>query len=203
MHQSSFDKMAAFKEKYLTDRQNESLLILDLGSLDVNGTYKPVFDMPAWTYKGVDMAAGDNVDIVLKDPYTWREIRSESADILISGQAFEHIEFFWLAILEVTRVLKPGGLCCLIAPSGGFEHRYPVDCWRFYPDGFTAMARFGRLNVLEVSTQWEADPQYTRDDSNRWQDTMMVCTKPRLSRFGSWRRRLRLTLLHKMMSIRL
>ncbi|GBC60664.1 class I SAM-dependent methyltransferase [Desulfonema ishimotonii] len=203
MHQSSLDKMTGFREKYLASRQNEPLRILDLGSLDVNGSYKPLFDTPAWTYNGVDMAAGDNVDIVLKDPYAWREIRSESVDILISGQAFEHIEFFWIAILEVTRVLKPGGLCCLIAPSGGFEHRYPVDCWRFYPDGFTAMARFGRLNVLEVSTQWTADPRYTQDDSNRWQDTMMVCTKPRLSGFGSWRRRLRLALLHKMMSMRL
>ena len=138
------------------------------------------------------------MDIVLKNPYKWTEIRSRSADVLISGQAFEHIEFFWITMLEIERVLKPGGLCCIIAPSGGFEHRYPVDCWRFYPDGFTALARFARLDVLEVSTQWQPDPRCT-DDSNAWQDTMLVCKKATLSRLDALQRRISRFLLHRML----
>ena len=76
----------------------------------------------------MDMTPGKNVDIVLPSPYRWRGIESNSVDVLISGQAFEHIEFFWITMLEIARVLKPGGLCCIIAPSGGAEHKYPVDC---------------------------------------------------------------------------
>lgn len=197
MHQSSMDKMSDFRERYLAHRQNDPLTILDLGSLDVNGSYKTLFAEAQWTYKGIDLAPGDNVDIVLKNPYHWRQIQSGSADVVISGQAFEHIEYFWITMLEISRVLKAGGICCIIAPSGGFEHRYPVDCWRFYPDGFSALARYARLRILEVSTQWDPDARYTADDSNRWQDTMLVCAKDRLSCYRSMRRNIRNFLMHK------
>jgi len=200
VHQSSLDKMIFFRKKYLESRKQEPLLILDLGSLDINGSYRKYFDIPPWTYRGIDTCKGKNVDIVLKNPYRWKEIKSNSADVLISGQTFEHIEFFWITMLEIARVLKPGGLCCIIAPSGGVEHRYPVDCWRFYPDGFAALTRFAHLDVLEVSTQWEPDEKYT-DGSNQWQDTMLVCQKPIISWFGSWRQRIWRWLAHKMLTM--
>lgn len=178
--------MLAFRNKYLDSRKNEALLILDLGSLDVNGSYRGYFDTSPWTYRGMDMVPGKNVDIVLENPYKWREVKSSSVDALISGQAFEHIEFFWITMLEIARVLKPGGLCCIIAPSGGPEHRYPVDCWRFYPDGMAAMARFAGLGVIEVSTKWESDIQYP-DLSNTWRDSVLICRKERVSLFSVWK----------------
>ena len=156
-------------------RENENLTILDLGSQDINGTYKCFFDSPSWKYVGLDMVSGENVDIVLEDPYSWTEIGDETADVLISGQALEHVEYFWLTFTEIARVLKPGGMCCIIAPSGGPEHRFPVDCWRFYPDGFRALARFARLELVSVATQWDSEGYI--DGSDVWQDTLMVCRK--------------------------
>lgn len=179
MHQSSYDKMRGFREKYLAGQEAASLTILDLGAQDINGSYKPIFDGPSWHYSGMDMAPGKNVDIVLKNIYSWTEIPTHSVDVLVSGQAFEHVEYFWLTMLEVARILKPGGMCCIIAPAGGYEHRYPVDCWRFYPDGFSAMARFAGLNVLEVSTQWESQ-NYSADESDLWRDSLLVAKKPTL-----------------------
>jgi len=189
--------MLDFKERYLKDRQEDPLLILDLGSQDVNGSYRPLFDVLPWTYSGVDMTDGANVDIVLDDPYDWKKIQSNSVDVLISGQAFEHIEFFWIIMLEIERVLKFDGLCCIIAPSGGTEHRYPVDCWRFYTDGFAALGRFARLEVLETFTQWKPDPKYT-DLCNSWRDSVLVARKKRFSLFSVWRRRIGRRLLHKL-----
>ena len=159
MHPSSYDKMAAFRRDYLEARRNEPLLILDLGSQDINGSYRPLFSEASWRYLGVDMAAGNNVDVVLRDPYDWQEIATGSADVLISGQTFEHTEFFWLTMQQIAGALKPNGLCCLIAPSAGPEHRYPVDCWRVYPDGFRALARSAGLETLECWTQWEDLPE--------------------------------------------
>jgi hypothetical protein len=189
MHQSSLDKMKAFRDKYLHNREGEKLIILDLGSQDINGTYKPIFDSLNWKYLGVDMTPGKNVDIVLNNPYIWKEVKTETIDIFISGQAFEHIEFFWMTMLEVSRVLKPQGLCCIIAPSSGDEHRYPVDCWRFYPDGFSALSRFAQLEALEVSTQWEN--QNYSDGSDMWKDTILVAKKPTLTPKMKLRSRLR------------
>jgi SAM-dependent methyltransferase len=192
MHQSSFEKMRAFRVKYLEPLADRPLAILDVGSLDVNGSYRPLFDGPRWTYTGADVAAGPNVDLVLTAPYRWRQLRAESFDVVVSGQAFEHIEYIWLTILEIARVLKPGGLCCLLAPSAGVEHRYPVDCWRFYPDGFRALARWARLEVLEAATQW--DSHGYPDGSDQWHDTLLVARKPVYSRWRALQRRVKTAL---------
>ena len=175
MHLSSYQFMQSFHDKHLKNKRQEKLNIFDIGSTDICGCYKPIFDNPSWKYTGVDLAKGPNVDIVLNKPYDWVEIKSNSVDVLISGQVLEHVEFFWLTILEVSRVLKPGGTACIIAPSGGYEHRYPVDCWRFYPDGMRALARFGRLTCVEAFTHWGVigDP-----GSDPWHDSVLVVQKP-------------------------
>lgn len=173
MHKGSFVKMEAFVKKFLN--KTENLHIIDLGSQDVNGSYKSLFSNKKWTYTGVDMSPGKNVDIVLNDVYNWQELRSNSFDVFISGQTFEHIEFFWLVMLEIRRILKEGGLCCIIAPSTGPEHKYPVDCWRFYADGFRALAKYAQLEILSVYTQWE-DVGY-EDGSDIWHDSVLICKK--------------------------
>ena len=176
MHLSSIDKMKVFRDKYLSRREDTELRILDLGSMEIGGSYRSIFDEEKWEYTGMDLLPGKNVDIVLSDPYNWLEIESNSIDVFISGQTFEHIEYFWRTMLEIARVLKPGALCCIIAPSSGPEHKYPVDCWRFYPDGFKALARYAKLEVSEISTQWE--PKGYSDGSDSWADTMLVASKP-------------------------
>lgn len=196
MHQSSYNKMTQFRSEFLTE--TDALNIYDLGSQDVNGSYRSIFDHENWNYVGIDMAPGANVDIVLQNPYSWREIDSESVDVLVSGQAFEHIEFFWLSMLEVFRVLKPGGLLCLIAPSAGPEHRYPVDCWRFYPDGFSALAKFSQLVVLSAKTQWESEGY--ADGSDQWQDSVLICRKPIFPLFTAFKAKVKNRLQHAVLA---
>lgn len=176
MHQSSLEAMARFVEEELGDRRGQALQILDVGSMDVNGSYRQFFDDPAWTYTGVDMEAGPGVDAVLPQPYDWSGLADSAYDVVVSGQAFEHIEFPWVTILEVARVLRPGGLLCLIVPSGGHEHRYPLDCWRYYPDGIRALAHWADLDVVRADTAWEPRRDYT-DNSARWADTVLVARK--------------------------
>ncbi|MEP6708568.1 MAG: methyltransferase domain-containing protein [Verrucomicrobiota bacterium] len=176
MHQSSFDKMARFCRDYLESRWNEPLTILDLGSHDINGSYRPIFQHSRWRYLGVDLAPGKNVDVVLRDPYHWRELASEMADVVISGQTIEHTEFFWETLEEIARTLKPRGLCCIIVPSSGPEHRFPVDCWRVLSDGLYAMARYAGLETIEAHTQWENLPGYD-NESNKWHESILIARK--------------------------
>ena len=181
--------MADFVQKYLHPRRSQPLVILDLGSQDFNGSYRSLFENPPWRYVGLDMAPGKNVDVVLRDPYHWREIEAENADVIVSGQTFEHTEFFWLSMREIARALKVGGLLCLIAPSAGDEHRYPVDCWRVYPDGLRALARYAGLETVEAWTQWEDRPQYD-SESNKWHDSILVARKGPEKLSTRWRRSL-------------
>ena len=184
MHLSSLEHVERLVAKYLVNRP--TLSVIDIGSYDVNGSYKQFFQQPGWRYTGVDLAAGPNVDLVLSSPYRL-PLPSHSADVIVSGQAFEHIEFFWLTWLEMSRVLKPGGMIFLLAPSRGYEHRYPQDCWRFYPDAYRALASYGGLQLLEVTTDWEPhrDP-----DSAPWGDTVGVFLQPAMSWATRMRRRL-------------
>jgi SAM-dependent methyltransferase len=186
MHPSSYEKMAGFCRDYLANRADSPLVIVDLGSWDYNGSYRPLFDRPPWRYVGVDLTAGQNVDIVLRDPYNWRELKSNSVDVLVSGQTFEHTEFFWETVLEIARVLKPGGLCCIIAPATGPEHRFPLDCWRIFADGMRSLARYAHLEVLYARTQWEELPQFD-SESNKWHESILIARKPAQSAGDRWR----------------
>ena len=186
MHISSLEKMSSFVNEHLSAKRGQPLTVLDIGSTDVNGSYKPFFDDPEWKYLGLDLEPGKNVDIVAKSPYDWRELSSSSIDVVVSGQAFEHIEFFWLTALEIARVLRPGGLGCLLAPSGGPEHRYPQDCWRFYPDGMRALAKFAHFDVITATTDW--NPPAYADGCEIWKDSKLVFRKPPQGGMPAWRR---------------
>jgi SAM-dependent methyltransferase len=172
MHASSYRHMQQLVDQHLAGRAG--LRIADLGSQDVNGSYRPLFERPGWQYVGIDLAAGNNVDIVLASAYRL-PLATGSFDVVVSGQVFEHVEYFWLTWMEMARLLKPGGLILLIAPSRGPEHRYPVDCWRFYPDGYIALAKYAGLEVLQATTDWAPAPE---DDSAPWGDSVGVFRKP-------------------------
>lgn len=179
--------MRRFVDEHLADRRGRRLRVLDVGSMDVNGSYRQLFDDPQWHYTGVDLESGNGVDVVLQSTYNWNAIPSDSFDVVISGQAFEHVEFPWITVLQVTRVLVEGGIFCMIVPSGGFEHRYPLDCWRYYPDGAKALAHWADLDVVSASTAWVPRRSYA-DDSAAWADTVLVARKPR---YPHWAPRLR------------
>jgi SAM-dependent methyltransferase len=123
------------------------------------------------------MVAGPNVDIAVKSSYKWNEINDNYCDAVISGQAFEHIEFPWVTISEITRIVKPGGLICIIAPNGLGLHRYPVDCWRYYSDGMIALAKYVGMEVLHISTN-QAPKNASLEWYGRWQDCMLIAKKP-------------------------
>jgi SAM-dependent methyltransferase len=178
MHKTSMYNMMQFVQNYLSEFTNNELSILDIGSQDVNGSYRHLFSNPKWKYTGLDIVAGKNVDIVVRDICRWKEIKSRSFDVVISGQALEHVEFFWIMMLEISRVLKNDGLLCLIVPSSGPEHRYPQDCWRFFPDGLRTLAKYSFLETLEA---------YNREDlvidgePDEWKDSVLIAKKTKYS----------------------
>lgn len=171
MHQSSFFAMEKFKNKYLDI--NSSLKILDIGSFDSNKkpfNYGLLFKQNNWSYFGMDIRKGPNVDVVVSDIYSWDEIDTESYDVVVSGQAFEHMEFFWKALSEIKRILKTGGYCCIIVPSDGPVHRNPYDCFRFKEDGVKAFAKHMNFNILETYTNYNKV-------SSPWYDSVLIAKK--------------------------
>lgn len=120
--------------------------VVDLGSYNVNGTYRPIF---TGEYIGVDIIPGPNVDVLVDSP----EFRAiQDADAVISGQVIEHVEDVPAFIAEAFGALKPGGTFVCIAPSDGPPHDYPV--WvRNYPDVLLReVVEAGGFEVLACTT---------------------------------------------------
>jgi SAM-dependent methyltransferase len=160
--------------------------VVDVGSRIVGGqstSHRPLFEGYSMRYIGVDVVDGENVDIVLPASYNF-PLDDDSADLVISGQVFEHVPFFWATFLEMARILKPGGHIFLTAPSRGHVHSPPYDCWRFYPDAYRSLAAFASLDLLRCYTDFppkRAESRrfdYARIKEERyWGDTVGVFTK--------------------------
>jgi SAM-dependent methyltransferase len=113
--------------------------------------------------------------VVLQDPYAL-PFASNSVDIVVSSSVFEHAEFFWLLFIEVMRVLKPSGLLYLNVPANGDFHRYPVDCWRFYPDAGSALVRWAQRNDIPARLM---ESFVAEQDGDQWNDFVAVVLKDR------------------------
>lgn len=138
MHDTAYEIGKLFFDAYGRAGQT----ILENGSYNVNGTLRD-FCPEGATYLGLDLSKGPGVDIFIEEGKPI-PLRDEFADIVVSSSVLEHDCFFWETFLEMARVLKPGGVLYINAPSNGSFHRYPIDCWRFYPDSGKALEALAR-----------------------------------------------------------
>lgn len=109
---------------------------LDVGSLDINGSLRPIFK----DYTGMDMREGKNVDVVANG----HEIPfgENTFDCVVCAETLEHDDFPQKTIDEIHRVIKPGGWLILAAPGPRFPiHNYPSDYWRFTAEAFKVLMR--------------------------------------------------------------
>ena len=169
MHTTSMENM----QRMISQNKNhlsiyEMLRVTELGSYTEpeHDSYRSLFKDLKTEYTGVDMRAGPNVDLVMTDPYVI-PLPDSSQDLVISGQTLEHVEWFWETMRELARILRPGGLMFMIVPMKGGVHRHPVDCWRFYPDSWAALARWSNLELLETHI----------DTRSQWHDHSAVLRK--------------------------
>jgi SAM-dependent methyltransferase len=147
MHKTAMKNGEDFFSTYSKFFTGSNVTVVDIGAQDVNGSLKEVCPK-SLKYIGVDFQDAKGVDIVLTDPYKL-PFDDASIDIVVSSSCFEHSEMFWLSYLEILRILKPTGLFYLNAPSDGGVHKYPVDCWRFYPDSGQALVTWSKRNGLD------------------------------------------------------
>jgi len=105
--------------------------VLDAGAGE--GRFRRFFSSAQ--YVGVDLAVGDvlwdysaidvNADL-LELPF-----RESAFDLAVNTQVLEHVREPKAILLDIFRVLKPGGRLLLTAPQGWYEHQVPHDYFRF------------------------------------------------------------------------
>jgi SAM-dependent methyltransferase len=149
--------------------------VMEIGSQDVTGSIRECCPTE-FDYIGVDVVEGKGVDIILNDPYSL-PFPDESIDVVVSSSCFEHTELFWVLYLEIMRILRPSGLFYLNVPSNGAFHRYPVDCWRFYPDSGCALISWAKRNNFNPELL-ESYTSFQKKDI--WNDFVAVFLKDKI-----------------------
>jgi SAM-dependent methyltransferase len=113
--------------------------VLEIGSLNINGTVRDFFN--ANRYVGVDVGEGPGVDVVMSG----HEYKSEEPfDCCISCECFEHNPFWKETFVNMIDQCKPGGLVVMTCattgrPEHGTERSLPQDSpltlakgWSYY-----------------------------------------------------------------------
>lgn len=152
MHQSVMDWVLAKKHQYGLDGP---LHILEVGSYNVNGSVRTLFDQT--NYLGVDIVEGPGVDrVVRQDPFDsfWNGV-TDGFDLVVSTEMLEHDRRPWRTLMNMCDALKDGGLLLVTARGNGFGDHNPPDRFRFMEQGFHDIIEDAGFEVLEVT----ADPQ--------------------------------------------
>jgi len=87
--------------------------VLDVGSLDINGCNRPLFE--DCRYIGIDICAGKNVDV---NAHLCDWITDKTFDVIISTEALEHDSRYWGTLQKMVNLLKSDGLLVLTCAAG-------------------------------------------------------------------------------------
>lgn len=149
MHACSYSEMERrLGEYFAASNLPAGAVVVDIGSQNINGSYRALVP-DGFQYIGVDKVDGRNVNVVMRSDYD-TGLDADLADIVISGQCLEHVRNPFRLMAEIARITKPGGGIFIAAPFQFPIHRFPIDCWRFLPDGMRAVFEDAGLECLEA-----------------------------------------------------
>lgn len=120
--------------------------------LEVGGSFSQNSQslFPELEYYNLDIKDNPDLPTIVGDiTQENTSLESESFDLIVSHQTFEHINQPWLAAQEIVRLLKPGGFCYISTVWSWRYHPVPIDYWRFSPDCLTFL--FKDLEKLDVN----------------------------------------------------
>jgi len=155
MHSNSFKKIEKFRDDFLS--KDDELKIIDICGLSKDEPCDFIFNEENWEFKTVKVSKDGNVE---------EEIEDESVDVIVIGQTFERVYYFWVLLSEMARILKPNGyLCAIISSHGAFALK--GDYYRFHPDSFEALVKLIGLEIVSNVI----------DPMNAWRNVTIVARK--------------------------
>lgn len=162
MHESVMTFVAGIVEDYdLAERS-----VLEVGSLDVNGSTRSLFHGP---YVGIDMQPGVGVDYVVNAhdlPRGFPGPRPLAApvtcfDVIVCAEMLEHDDAPWLSLAGMRHSIQSDGF--LIVTARGYDdrgcfplHSYPHDLWRYSVEGMRALLVHTGWSPVRVERDHEA-----------------------------------------------
>lgn len=119
----------------------QSLECSRLDVLEISGQRENEFNFHS--YRTVDYPEYDICD---------RPLASESFDLIIAEQVFEHIQHPSRAATHVFQMLRPGGIFVITTPFLVKIHPIPLDCYRWTKDGIRILLENAGFSILKTGS---------------------------------------------------
>lgn len=177
-HQEQLEFIASMKK--LSPGHFEGGRVLEIGSLDINGTVRSFFS--GCDYVGIDVAAGPGVDVACQGQDF--DAPAASFDTVISCEVMEHNPHWKETFLNMIRLAKPDGLILMTCgtlgrPEHGTTRTNPEASpltvskgWEYYRNlteaDFTSNGLTGSLGTAAFMTNWLAYDLYFAGSKTRW-----------------------------------
>lgn len=144
-------------KKYFPKYFRPNLKVLEIGPAGIPSAYSKIVNDPTLQWDTIDfesttfIASNTNkLTYKINDPYSF-PIPDNTYDIVLSGQVIEHVQEIWKWMDELKRITKPNGIIFTINPISWPYHEAPIDCWRIFPSGISALANYCKLEVVHCS----------------------------------------------------
>ena len=119
-HIDQINFVKEFKNFYINNKFDKDINILEVGSLDINGSIKDLFNFCS-NYTGVDLEKGPNVDLVMNGSEIHK--LNKKFDIVISCECFEHAKNWKIIFKRMCEVAKENSFILIsVASTGRIEH---------------------------------------------------------------------------------
>lgn len=169
MHEAQQDFCRRVRDRF--PRLFRGARVFDVGSLDVNGTNRPLFD--DCEYTGIDLGPGPGVDVVgLAHEH---DAPDGHYDVVISTNALEHDKHWRRSLRNMLRVLRANGLFVLSVTRSWAEHGTRRTSPGSSP--FTSKRPgwedyYRNLNEADVRAAIHVDDAFAAHEFEAWNDDL-------------------------------
>lgn len=125
--------------------------VLEIGSMNVNGSPRPLFKGAEYT--GVDFREGPGVDVVLDAAKLPERFPLGHFDVVVCVETLEHCEH-WRDVLASAWAMVAGhGYLTLTVPlPSKSRHNYPNDYWRWTQEQIEGI--FAKQEIVHKARKW-------------------------------------------------
>lgn len=169
-HREQLDFVAAARR--LFPAHFRGMDVLEIGSLDINGTIRSFFE--GCRYVGIDVAPGPGVDVACQGQDY--DAPAQSFDVVISCEVMEHNPYWRETFANMARLVRPDGLVLMTCaapgrPEHGTARTNPgdspltvADGWDYYrnlrPADFRAAGALAPFADHAFFVDWRACDLY-------------------------------------------
>jgi len=129
--------------------QDRPKLAIDLGC--GQSPYRNLLERRAYQVQTLDTDIASGADYLGEIEDT--KLPSDNFDLVLCTQVLEHCSDPFRGVLEISRILKPGGFAILSVPHVWFYHPHPSDHWRFTQEGTIKLCKHAGLEPAKLLAQ--------------------------------------------------